>query len=86
MKPQGFKLYCTAENNTTMSLHDFMSFLKETKIASARLTAPCIVDIFSCVQVRCESVYACLRACSMDISAPNDAGQRFLPWTRSLVE
>jgi hypothetical protein len=60
-----------------MSLHDFMSFLKETKIASARLTAPSIVDIFSCVQVQCDSVHMCLCACSMDCTAPNDTGQRF---------
>jgi tRNA(Leu) C34 or U34 (ribose-2'-O)-methylase TrmL len=52
LAPQGFKLFCTSENNTTMSLHDFMRFLKETKIAGARLSAPAIVDIFSCVQVR----------------------------------
>jgi len=34
----GFKMHCTQENNTTMSLHDFIRFLKDTKIAGARLS------------------------------------------------
>ena len=34
---EGFKLYCSEEDNSAMSLHDFLRFLKETKIAGARL-------------------------------------------------
>ena len=33
-----------------MSLNDFLKFLKDTKIAGARLGVPAMVDIFSCVQ------------------------------------
>lgn len=43
-------MYCSEEDNSAMSLHDFLRFLKETKIAGARLGVPAMVDIFSCVQ------------------------------------
>ena len=47
---EGYKLFCTSDNGSTMSLSDFLNFMKATKIAGARLSVPAMVDIFSCVQ------------------------------------
>lgn len=47
---QGFKQYCSSDNQSSMTLHDFILFLKEIKVSTSRLTVPSMVDIFSCVQ------------------------------------
>ena len=64
---EGFKAFCNVDNNSAMSLADFISFVKETKATGARLSVPAIVEIFSCVQV-----CLCEKGCNMKMSLAFD--------------